>query len=129
MKHLTLTIGLFVALFGGHSMAMQSAEHAGSASASMQGDATSFLQDPHMHAFYELTKTTFARGSDQVDEAKYVHDSMAIFHDFGLSRGIDPKRMEDHLKLVPAQMIKIVRDDPSVLASYDTFTIALVGPP
>jgi hypothetical protein len=36
--------------------------------------------------------------------------------------------MLDHLKLIPRQVVGIVKENPAVLASYDSFWTALVGP-
>ena len=36
--------------------------------------------------------------------------------------------MQDHLKLIPRQVVKIVADDPHVLDSFDTFADAMIGP-
>lgn len=98
-------------------------------SEAMQGDQASWIADPHMHAFYELTVGAFAAGPAAVDEAAYRQKAFAIFRDFAVSRGIAPEHMVEHLKLIPAQVIQIVREDPSVLASYSSFTDAVFGPP
>ncbi len=42
--------------------------------------------------------------------------------------GMSPDGMVDHLKDIPRQLVSIVKDDPKVLASYDNFTVALMGP-
>jgi hypothetical protein len=36
--------------------------------------------------------------------------------------------MVDHLKLVPRQIVGIVKEDPTVLRDFDTFWAALAGP-
>lgn len=36
--------------------------------------------------------------------------------------------MQDHLKLIPGQMVQIVTGDPGVLKTYDSFIEAMVGP-
>jgi hypothetical protein len=94
----------------------------------MQGDQASWIADPHIHAFYELTVETFAHGQDRVDEAAYTQKAFAIFRAFGASRGVPPEQMVEHLKLIPGQVVMIVREDPSVLKSYADFTEALFGP-
>ena len=63
-----------------------------------------------------------------MDSAALEAKSFAIFRDFAVSKGMDPDAMQDHLKLIPGQMIKVVREDPSVLASYDSFADAIFGP-
>ena len=51
-----------------------------------------------------------------------------IFRDFGVSIGWKPDAMQDHLKLIPRQVVQIVREDPHVLDSYDNFVAATFGP-
>jgi hypothetical protein len=36
--------------------------------------------------------------------------------------------MLDHLKLIPRQVVGIVKENPAVLQSYDAFWAALAGP-
>ena len=36
--------------------------------------------------------------------------------------------MQDHLKLIPRQVIQIVKEDPKVLDSFESFTDAMIGP-
>jgi hypothetical protein len=36
--------------------------------------------------------------------------------------------MQDHLKLIPRQVVQIVKDDPKVIDSYDNFVAATFGP-
>jgi hypothetical protein len=101
------------------------------ATVSLQGNPEAWIKDPHVHAFYDLTKTAFANGPDKIDLATYDKQSMAIFYDFGetmIGKG-GGAHMQDHLKLIPGQMVKIVREDPTVLASYDNFVLAIFGPP
>jgi hypothetical protein len=95
---------------------------------SMQGDAASWIADPHIHAFYDLTVQTFAHGQAQVDAADYTEKAFAIFRAFGASRGVPPEQMVEHLKLIPGQVVNIVRENPTVLTSYAAFTDALFGP-
>jgi len=98
------------------------------ATSNLQGDQQSWIRDPHMHAFYDLTVKAFAKGPDKVDEARFHDDAMAIFRDFAVSRHMPPAMMEEHLKLIPAQVVKIAREDPKVLQSYDAFVVATFGP-
>jgi hypothetical protein len=98
---------------------------------SLQGNPDAWIKDPHMRAFYELTKAAFAGGPGKVDEATYDKQAMAIFYDFGekmIGKG-GGAHMQDHLKLIPGQVAKIVREDPTVLDSYDNFVLAIFGPP
>jgi hypothetical protein len=98
------------------------------ASANLQGDQQTWINDPHMHAFYETTKSAFAQGPAKVDVAGYEQKCFAIFRDFGVQRGVGAAHMQDHLKLIPRQVVQIVKDDPKVLDSYDNFVAATFGP-
>ena len=100
----------------------------GSSTVSMQGGEDAWIKDPHMHQFYALTVAAFADGPKAVDKARYEADAVAIFRDFGRSTGVGADAMADHLKLIPDQVIQIATEDPKVLASYDNFIAALLGP-
>jgi hypothetical protein len=100
------------------------------ASVNLQGnDAASWIADPHMHQFYATVVAAFADGPDKVDVAALEAKSFAIFRAFGTARGVSPAAMQDHLKLIPRQVVQIAREDPHVLDSYDTFVAATFGPP
>ena len=71
---------------------------------------------------------TLGKGTKGVDVAAYEQKSYAIFRAFGAERGPSPEAMQDHLKLIPRQVVKIVQDDPHVLDSFDSFAEALIGP-
>ena len=120
----------FMALLLGAATSAAAHEPAAKAptTVNIQGDQQSWINDPHMHAFYDLTVRAFARGPDKVDEARFHDDAMAIFRDFAVSRHMPPAAMEDHLKLIPGQVVRIARDDPRVLQSYDAFVVATFGP-
>lgn len=129
MAHLNFTAGSLAAILAlGAAPALAQAPAPPSASKNMQGDQSSWIADPHIHAFYELTLQAFAEGPAKVDEAAYTQKAYAIFRAFGASRGVPPEHMVDHLKLIPGQVVKIVREDPETLKSYDNFTAALFGP-
>ena len=99
------------------------------ASANMQGnDAKAWAADPHIHAFYDTTVAAFSHGADKVDFSAYEQQSFAIFRDFGASKGMPPAAMQDHLKLIPRQVLGIVKEDPKVLETYDNFILAVMGP-
>jgi hypothetical protein len=82
---------------------------------------------PQMHAFYEETVTTFANGS-AIDVDAYEARSFAIFREFARANGGSEEAMIDHLKLIPRQVVDIVKEDPAVLKDYDSFWAALAGP-
>lgn len=90
------------------------------------GDA--WRKDPHMRQFYDTVVAAFAAGPAKVDAPALEAKSYAIFRDFAVSKGMNPDAMQDHLKLIPRQMIQIARDDPSVLKDYETFLDAVFGP-
>jgi hypothetical protein len=90
-------------------------------------DASDWKRSPHMHAYYDETVKTFAHGMD-IDVDAYEARSFAIFREFARANGASEEAMVDHLKLIPRQVVGIVKEDPSVLQSYDAFWVALVGP-
>ena len=90
------------------------------------GDA--WRKDPHMRQFYDAVVAAYAGGAAKVDAAALEKTSFAIFRDFAVSKGMNPDAMQDHLKLIPRQMIQIAKDDPKVLANFDDFLDALFGP-
>lgn len=99
-----------------------------SGSTSLQGDTKSWADNPHMHAFYDLTRQTLGKDAPALDFASYREKSYAIFRTFGISMGMSAEGMVDHLKDIPAQLVEIVKDDPRVLDSYAKFKVALMGP-
>ena len=110
--------------FAQHPGPTKDADHA-----SLQGgDEKAWINDPHMHAWFELTRTAFAGGAAKVDVDGYEQKSFAIFRDFAPVMHMSPEGMVDHLKLIPRQVVQIVREDPHVLDSYDNFVAATFGP-
>jgi hypothetical protein len=87
-----------------------------------------WINDPNVHAFYQMTVDAFAQGVDRLDRAAYEKRSHEIFRALAISRNIKPEALEDHLKLIPDQMVQMVARDPKTLASYDNFVVALFGP-
>lgn len=94
----------------------------------LQGDPRAFVDNRHIRAFYALSVETLGKGTQGVDVAAYEQKSFAIFRAFGAEFGLGPEQMQDHLKLIPRQVVQIVRDDPHTLDSFETFTDALIGP-
>ena len=74
-----------------------------------------------------LTVATFANGTD-IDVDAYEARSFAIFREFARANGMNEEGMIDHLKLIPRQVVGIVKENPAVLKDYDTFWAALAGP-
>jgi hypothetical protein len=100
----------------------------GGRTADLQGDPRAFVDNRHIRAFYTLSVETLGKGTKGVDIAAYEQKAFAIFRAFGAERGPSPEAMQDHLKLIPRQVVKIVQDDPHVLDSFDNFADALIGP-
>jgi hypothetical protein len=84
-------------------------------------------RSPHMHAYYDETVATFKNGTD-IDVDAYEARSFAIFREFARANGMNEAAMLDHLKLIPRQVVGIVKENPAVLNSYDAFWAALAGP-
>ena len=96
----------------------------------MQGnEAQSWIDSPYIHSFYDTVVAAYARGPDKLDFPALEQKSYAIFRAFGASRGVSAEAMQDHLKLIPRQVVQIVKEDPKVLDSYENFCLALFGPP
>jgi hypothetical protein len=89
--------------------------------------AGEWKRSPHMHAYYEETVATFKDGTD-IDVDAYEARSFAIFREFARANGMNEAAMIDHLKLIPRQVVGIVKENPAVLQSYDAFWAALAGP-
>ena len=92
------------------------------------GDYPEWFQNPHMVEFYALSVGMLRANAGRVDAAAYEQKSYEIFRAFARSLGADPDGMIDHLKAIPREMVGIVRDDPKVLDSYESFLVALRGP-
>ena len=98
--------------------------------ANMQGeDPRKFVETPPIRAFYALSVATLRPGAPPLDLKAYQAKSYALFHELGEmeAKGGGPGMVE-HLKLIPEQVVAIVKDDPKVLDSFDSFVDALVGP-
>jgi uncharacterized protein YggE len=89
--------------------------------------AGEWKRSPYMRAYYDATVATFANGTD-IDVDAYEARSFAIFRDFARASGMSEQGMIDHLKLIPRQVVGIVRENPAVLKDYDSFWAALAGP-
>jgi hypothetical protein len=89
--------------------------------------ANEWKRSPHMRAYYDLTVATFANGSD-IDVDTYEARSFDLFREFARANGANEQGMIDHLKLIPRQVVGIVRENPAVLRDYDAFWAALAGP-
>ena len=94
----------------------------------MRDEAAAWINDPNVHAFYQMSVDAFAQGADHLDRAAYARRSREIFRALALAHGMKPEALEDHLKDIPDQMVQIVTRDPHTLDSYDAFVLALFGP-
>lgn len=95
---------------------------------SARDEQAPWINDPHMREFYQATLDAFADGPDRVDPAAYEQRSREIFTRFARANNMPVEGMLDHLKAIPGEMIENARRDPQVLASYDAFIEALMGP-
>jgi hypothetical protein len=128
------TAAAAILLLAGPALAQHPSPHAAPAAtttANLQGaDSEAWKRASHMHAFYDLSKATLGHGPVSPAEVDaYEQRAYAIFRDFGTANGGNGAAMQDHLKLIPRQVVQIARDDPHVLDSYDRFWEAMVGPP
>ena len=89
--------------------------------------AGEWKRSPHMRAYYDATVATFANGTD-IDVDAYEARSFDIFREFARANGMNEAGMIDHLKLIPRQVVDIVKENPAVLKDYDSFWAALAGP-
>ena len=89
--------------------------------------AGDWKKSPHMRAYYDETVITFANGTD-IDIDAYEVRSFAIFREFARAHAMNEEGMIDHLKLIPRQVVDIVKENPGVLQDYDSFWAALAGP-
>jgi hypothetical protein len=125
LPRLAVAMGVAALAFAAPALA----QHPAAPTVSLQGpDSQKWADDPHMHAFYETTIAAFAQGPAKVDVATYEQKSFAIFRDFAPTMHMTPEGMVDHLKLIPRQVVQIVREDPKVLDSYRNFVDATFGP-
>jgi hypothetical protein len=102
-----------------------------SASLDLQGskEQRSWRENRHMHAFYDLSVAALAKDPANADVAGFEQKAFGLFRAMATEAGGDPDAMQDHLKLIPRQVVQIAKEDPTVLDSYDNFIVALMGPP
>lgn len=94
----------------------------------MRDDAGSWISDPNVHAFYEMTVEAFAQGPNHLDREAYRRRSREIITALALSQHMNPAALQDHLKAIPDEIIAWATRDPHTLDSYDSFVVALFGP-
>lgn len=91
-------------------------------------DEQSWIDDPHVRQFYETVVAAHAGGGAKVDLPALERKSEVIFRAMAKARGANPDAMADHLKLIPGQVVRIAKEDPATLATYDNFVAAVFGP-
>lgn len=101
---------------------------AGQTRSMQEANPREFVNNPFIHQFYDLSVATLGAGAPKPDVDAYEQKSYAIFRAFGDAMGMGAAAMQDHLKLIPRQVVQIVGEDPHVLDSFDSFTEALIGP-
>jgi hypothetical protein len=131
-------IAAVVALALAAPAAAQPSSSAPPSNIAQPGNTVSFREDPNpsasplfgplMKAYYELCVAELGKGADKVDVAAFEQKSYALFRSIAVSKGVSPDALQEHLKLVPRQVVQIVKRDPKTLDSLQTFTDALVGP-
>jgi hypothetical protein len=94
----------------------------------MRDDASSWINDPAIHAFYQATVDAFAHGPDHLDRDAYLKRSREIFSGLAAAHGMPAEQVLNHVKAIPDEVIVWATRDPQTLASYDNFVIALFGP-
>jgi len=113
-------------LHGQQSMHSARGERPQPTTVDIQG-AGEWKRAPQMRAYYDETVATFASGA-AIDVDAYEARSFAIFREFARVNGANEQAMIDHLKLIPRQVVGIVKEDPGVLKNFDSFWAALAGP-
>jgi hypothetical protein len=129
MRHnifLSTAITVLLVTGGCSHESRHSSESAQPVTVDIQG-ADEWKRAPQMRAYYEATVATFANGVD-IDVDAYEAKSFAIFREFARANGWNEEGMIDHLKLIPRQVVDIVKENPAVLKDYDAFWAALSGP-
>lgn len=103
-------------------------QHAALPAYDMRDDASAWIANPNIHAYYQMTVEAFAKGPDHVDRAAFETRSHEIFRDLAVSMHMPPDALQEHLKAIPGEVLLIVTRDPHTLDSYDNFVVALFGP-
>ena len=122
-------MGLAVALLATPALAQPQDYTPKAGTQGLQGDVQSFMYNDHMRAFYALAVETMKGGADEAEIAAFETKAYAIFGQFAVSRGMKPEGMIEHLKAIPRQVVAIAKEDPHTLDTFDSFVVAMVGPP
>jgi hypothetical protein len=123
----TLALSLAAAALAAAALAEGPAPAPHAVTRNLQGDA-GWRTDPHIRVLYDASVQAFAGGPAHVDRGAFEARCNQIFADFAKAHGVPPEAMQDHLKLIPGQIIQIATEDPQMLASYDNFVAAIFGP-
>jgi hypothetical protein len=128
-RGLAAVAALTILALPGAAQAQAPAAQSGEVTRNLQGgDNHAWTDNPHMHAFYDAVVAAVGKDPKKADVPALEAKARKIFGEFAVSMGADPKAMQDHLKLIPGQIVKIAQEDPHVLDTYDNFTEALMGP-
>lgn len=77
---------------------------------------------------FAVIAAALALGASRHNPAPAAQRSYAIFSALAGSLGWNPEGLVEHLKNMPRELAGIAEDDPKVLASFETFLVALRGP-
>ena len=125
MPRLTFILAAAVILASSPAIAQ---DHPAPQAYSAREDQQAWINDPAFHQFYQATVDAFANGPERVDRAAYEARSKEIFTAMATAHNMPVAALLDHLKDIPGQMIDNAKREPEILASYDKFVEALMGP-
>ena len=122
---------------GGHAFQHLLSHDSGQPAAGEEGPVTvsiaqndfDLCTDDFYIGFYELTKNAYGIGIDNVTVATLEQESIAYIRAWPDFTPVQAEGWVEHIKDIPAQLVKIIREDPTVLDSCANFSVALVGPP
>jgi hypothetical protein len=132
MRTLTCTLLIATAVVAATPvLATQPAETHGPVTGNLQGgdQAAALRANPYFRELYGVSVVALAYGPDKVNLPDFEARFFAVARKMAAETGGDPAALQDHLKLIPGQIVRIVRDDPKALDSFDRFVLAMVGPP
>jgi hypothetical protein len=106
----------------------------GSSTVNLQGPTgvdqmAAMRSNPYMRELYGVSVIALAGGPAKVDLNDFEARFFAVARRMAAETGGDPDAIQDHLKLIPGQIVQIVTEDPRALDSFDNFALAMVGPP
>ena len=125
-----ILVAMFSLLLAGEAV---NAQHAGGqdgveATVSIRQNDFALCGQPFYDDLYALTVEVFADGASSVVSSEYAARVFALVRAAEEFAG-NADAFVDHIKDIPDQLLQIIREDPTVLASCASFSVALVGPP